>query len=412
MEEVTCSVKPLPRGARVGPYTILRQVPGGIGGMAIVYQARLGNKSAIVALKVAHAGLGGFLKDEIAFLKALKLNHPHIIKVLPTPLGGGSSDYVVKDPETGSWYFAMEYMAGGSLDDWLQHRKHLTLSQAVDVVRQVGTALDAAHRAGIVHMDVKPSNILFRDRPGRGRRHAVLTDFGIARPQGRTASGQTTLTVEYASPEQARLVSGDESITVGPASDLYSLAVILYEMVSGRLPFHAQNDVAMMHQIVYESPPLPVPLGPPELNPIMQRALAKEPEARYPSAGALVADLEALPKEVYKASSTRRRMHPLLSLGLGILIGLGLGAPAGYYLTPSPTKTPVETSVPIVIRTVVVTATPTPTQEGVATHTPVITPTLATVEPTRKSTSTPVPATDTLTPRPWPTSTPAPTRSG
>jgi len=374
--------------------------------MAIVYQARMGNKSAIVALKVAHAGLGSFLKDEIAFLKALKLNHPHIIKVLPTPLGGGSSDYVVKDPETGSWYFAMEYMAGGSLDDWLQHRKHLALSQAVDVVCQVGAALDAAHRAGIVHMDVKPSNILFRDRPKRGRRHAVLTDFGIARPQGRTASGQTTLTVEYASPEQARLVSGDEFITVGPSSDLYSLAVILYEMVSGHLPFQAQSDMAMMHQIVYESPPLPVPLGPPELNPIMQRALAKEPEARYPSAGALVAALETLPKEAYKG-----QMHPLLSLGLGILIGLGLGAPAGHYLIPPLTETPAPI-VRTVVVTDVVTATPTPTPEGVATHTPVITPTPATVEPTRKPTSTPVPATDTPTPRPWPTSTPVSAPSG
>jgi len=371
--------------------------------MAIVYEARLGDRGPSVALKVAPVGLGGFLKDETAFLKALNLNHPHIIKILPTPLGDGTSDYVVKDPETGSWYFAMEYMAGGSLADWLQRCKHLTLAQALDVVRQIGAALDAAHRAGIVHLDVKPSNILFRDRPEKGRRHAVLTDFGIARLRGRTASGQTTLTIEYASPEQARLVSG-ESIAVGPASDIYSLAVILYEMISGRLPFQAENDLAMMHQIVYEDPPLPVPLGPPQLNPIMQRALAKEPEERYPSAGALVADLEALPREVYEASSTRRRMHPLLNLGLGLLLGLGLGMPAGHYLARLQEEMPT----PI---TIVVTATPTSTQEVVATDTPTITPTPATVTPTRRPTSTPVPATPTFTPRPLPTSTPVTTPS-
>lgn len=319
-EEMSHSVKPLPRGARVGPYTILRQVPGGVGGMAIVYEAKLGNKRPSVALKVAHAGLGGFLKDETSFLRTLNLDHPHIIKILPTPLNSGTSDYIVKDIETGCWYFAMEYMTGGSLEGWLQRRKHLALTEAVNVVQQIGSALDASHHAGIIHLDVKPSNILFRDRLEKGRRHAVLTDFGIARPRGRTASGQTTLTVEYASPEQALLVSGDESVVVGPSSDLYSLAVILYEMISGRLPFQAQSDLAMMHQVVYKAPPLPVPLGPPELSPIMQRALAKKPEERYPSVKAIIADLEALPPEAFEAPSLQRLMRSLLRRWWSMLV--------------------------------------------------------------------------------------------
>lgn len=389
MEETLYTVKPLPPGTRIGPYVIVRQVPGGVGGMAIVYQARMGNST--VALKVAHAGLGGFLKDETAFLQALKLDHPHIIKILPTPLGGGASDYIVKDPETGCWYFAMEFMAGGSLEDWLHRRKRLTPGQAVDVVRQVGTALDAAHQAGIVHLDVKPSNILFRGRPEKNGRHAVLTDFGIARPLGRTASGQTTLTVEYASPEQVRLAQG-EPVTVGPASDLYSLGVIFYEMISARLPFRAQNDLAMMHQIVYEAPPLPMPHGPPQLNPIIQRALAKEPEARYPSAAAMLADLQALPREIYRRPPPWQRVHPLASLGLGavlgISIGLCLGVPAGCQLA----RRQDGSSHPV---TVVVTATPIRTREAVATHTPGVTRTPATTEPTRVPTSTPVTTTPT-----------------
>ncbi len=226
MERAGVSTKALPPGSRVGPYTIIRRVPGGIGGMATVYEARLNNRGPSVALKIAHAGLGGFLKDEIAFLKAAKIEHPNIIKILPTPIGGGSSDYIVRDPATGSWYFAMEFLSGGSLDDWLQRKKRLTLQQAVEVVRQIGAALDVAHRAGIVHLDIKPSNILFRERPEKGNLHAVLTDFGIARPQSRvTISGEARLTVEYASPEQARLAQGEE-IGIGPASDLYSLAVI------------------------------------------------------------------------------------------------------------------------------------------------------------------------------------------
>jgi len=350
--------------------------------MAIVYQAKLRSMASSVALKVAHAGLGGFLKDETAFLQALKLNHPHIIRILPTPLSGGTSDYIVKDPEAGCWYFAMEFMAGGSLEDWLQRRKRLTLTQAVDVMRQVGTALDAAHRAGIVHLDVKPSNMLFRERPDKGRRYVVLTDFGIARPRGRTASGQTTLTVEYASPEQVRLAQG-ETIAVGPLSDLYSLGVILYEMISGHLPFQAQNDLAMMYQIVYESPPVPMPHGPPQLNPIIQRVLAKDPEARYPSAAALVADLEALPREVYEADLTQHRVHPLLSLGLGILIGLGLGVPVGYHLAYQQVGRSSSA-------TVVVTATPIPMTEVVATDTPGVIHPLTTAQPTRIPTSTPV----------------------
>jgi serine/threonine protein kinase len=400
------TVEELPKGTRVGPYVILNTVPGGIGGMAVVYRAKMVSNGNIVALKVAQAGLGGFLKDETSFLKATNLEHPHIIKILPTPLGGGVSDHIVKDPQSGCWYFAMEFMKGGSLDDWLRSRKQLGLSQSIEVVQQVASALDTAHQSGIIHLDVKPSNILFRKDPKKNKIESVLTDFGIARPKGRIASNQTSLTIEYASPEQARLAQGD-AVDVGPASDIYSLAVIFYEMITGHLPFQAQNEVAMLHQIVYEDPRLPETVDQPQMASIIRRALAKDPQERYGSARDFVNDLEMLPRETYDKFTERHNVHPLLSLALGVLIGIGVGAPGGYFIAQqesTPTPQPI-----------VITPTASRVQQEISTATPAAestTPTPTSVEePTviREPTSTPVPATATYTPRPTlpPTSTPA-----
>ncbi|MCS7283017.1 MAG: serine/threonine-protein kinase [Anaerolineae bacterium] len=399
MEEQPVSVRPLPPGATIGPYTILRQIPGGVGGMAVVYEARLENRRESVALKVAHAGLGSFLKDEAAFLKALQLNHPHIIRVLPTPLGGGVKDYIVKDPESGCWYFAMEYMAGGSLADWLARRRRIPIPKAVEVVRQIGSALDVAHQAGILHLDVKPSNILFRENPERRKLHAVLTDFGIARPVGRAATAQTTLTVEYASPEQVRRATG-EPVEVGPASDLYSLGVVFYEAVTGRLPFRGEDDLTLLHQILHEEPDLSAPL-PPALVPILRRALSKDPATRYPSAAAFAADLEQTGAGEISAGKApplgRRAWAPL---ALGLALGFLLGFPSGWYLgqqgeeTGSPSRP--EVGLPTSAAPSRLTLLPTPT----------VPPSPSVVwTPTRLPTSTPIPPTPTLVPRP-PTSTP------
>ncbi|HOU00046.1 MAG TPA: serine/threonine-protein kinase [Anaerolineaceae bacterium] len=327
------------RGTQIGPYIILEPVPGGIGGMATVYKAQLGRNGPIVALKVAHEGMGDFLKDEGAFLRARQLSHPNIVRILPTPLLDGSHEYIVKDAATGCWYFAMEYLAGGNLDQWMQARKRLTLPEALDIITQVGQALDVAHQAGVLHLDVKPSNILFRSDPRHDGQYpeAVLTDFGIARPEGRIASGQT-LTIEYASPEQARRVQG-EPLVVGKAADLYSLAVIFYEMLTGKLPFQAHNDTALLHHIVYESPNWNIQI-PPGLVPVLQRALAKEPEERYASARDFVlAVREQIPPEALQVTNSssiettaNHRLSPLLILALGVVIGLGIGMPGGYYL--------------------------------------------------------------------------------
>lgn len=408
MEASVQPVRPFPPGTRIGPYTIIRQIPGGVGGMAIVYEARLGSRGASVALKVAHSGLGGFLKDEAAFLKSAQLNHPHIIRVLQTPLGGGSSDYIVKDPESGCWYFAMEYMAGGSLADWLARRKRIPLPKAMEVLRQIGSALDAAHQAGILHLDVKPSNILFREDPERRKMHAVLTDFGIARPLGRATSGQTTLTVEYASPEQARLVAG-EPAEIGPASDLYSLAVVFYEMVTGRLPFRAEGELALLYQIVHEEPDLSASPLSPAMASVLSRAMSKEPAQRPSSATVLVEEMERAAAESPPRSvgANGHQLPPRARVWagalLGLLVGFLLGFPSGWYVgrrgeaggSPTPlTEIVVTPSVPASRLTLSPTVV-------------VSTPVQISPSPTRPPTSTPIPPTH--TPTPLPPATPTPT---
>ncbi|HFD38905.1 MAG TPA: serine/threonine protein kinase, partial [Anaerolineae bacterium] len=407
-------------GQMVGPYVITRWIPGGRGGMATVYQARLHNQGEPVALKVAHVGLGDFLKDEAAFLRILDLDHPHIIKILPVPLGGGSTEYIVRDPASDSWYFAMEYMAGGSLEDWLRRRKRLTLEETVKVVRQVGSALDAAHRLGVLHLDVKPSNILFAEDPQKTDHiQAVLTDFGIARPRGRVGGRALTLTIEYASPEQARRAQGEE-VQVDHRSDLYSLGVLVYEMLCGRVPFRGRNDEKVLRTIVTEEPPLPVKGLPDEVNRILAKALAKDPEERYQSARDLVNDLEAL---LPADARPRRRpiltlsFNPLLGILLGFLLGLALGIPLGRWTaalfpetspTPTATITPTFSATPLPTDTLTPSITPSPTTPP-PTALPALKPT-HTATATATATETLPPPTSTRRPTNTPTRTPKPTR--
>lgn len=414
----------LKKGTQIGPYIIRRAVPGGVGGMATVYEAQLGHQGHVVALKIAHKGMGDFLKDEGAFLKARQLSHPNIIKILPTPLLDGSHEYIVKDAGTGCWYFAMEYLEGGDLDKWMQIRKRFSLGETLNITSQIARALDAAHQAGVLHLDVKPSNILFRKDPrSNGNSEAVLTDFGIARPEGRIASGQT-LTVEYASPEQARRAQG-EPLIVGRGADLYSLAVIFYEMLSGKLPFQAQNDAALMHHIVYESPDWNIEASP-GLVYVLQRALAKKPEDRYETAQAFVeAVREQIPAEALQVpspvvtSANSKRLSPLWTLLIGVVIGLGLGVPSGYYYGQEQLRLTETATVPAV-PTMVSQPTPTLVNQIISAETDVpptelITPAAETeeTEVTREPTSTPKPTstpTPTYIPRPTVTSTPSPDR--
>jgi serine/threonine-protein kinase len=257
----------LPRGTALGQYVILEGL--GHGGAATVYRARQPSLDREVAIKVLSSTLAespGFLARFRHEAHAVsRLRHPNILTV---------HDFGTQD---GLTYMVTEFLPGGTLAERIG--RPLSLEAIRDIVTAVGAALDYAHASGIVHRDVKPANILFT-REGV----PVLSDFGIARMLERserfTMRGSLIGTPHYMSPEQA---SGRD---VGPASDLYSLGVVLYEMLAGRTPFSGDTPMRILYAHIHE-PPSPLgahgPDTPAALEPVLQRALAKDPELRYPS---------------------------------------------------------------------------------------------------------------------------------
>jgi dipeptidyl aminopeptidase/acylaminoacyl peptidase/predicted Ser/Thr protein kinase len=254
----------------LGRYRIIDEI--GHGGMGTVYRAIHVTKGYQVALKV----LPPQLSQDATFVRRFqreaqavkRMNHPGIIKIYETGQANGFS------------FIAMEYIDGGSLQDRLMRGKPLDLSATVNIIGQIASALDYAHRRGIVHRDIKPSNILLT-RDGR----AILTDFGIARAMGLssiTKSGAIIGTPEYVSPEQAKGVGVDYR------ADIYSLGVVCYQMLTGRVPFLRENIYATLLAHINEIPPPLRWLNPrltPEVERVVMRALAKAPDNRYASAG-------------------------------------------------------------------------------------------------------------------------------
>jgi len=268
----------------------------GAGGMGRVYLACDRSLSREVALKVLddrHAENPDFVERFRREAKAAaSLSHPNMVTV-----------YDAGEDETP--YIAMEYVPGGTLKNRLQERGALPRRVAIGVTFEVANALAAAHEKGIVHRDIKPENVLVTDQG-----HAKVGDFGIARAATATAITETDLilgSVRYLSPEQAK---GEE---VGPPSDLYSLGVVLYEMLTGRVPFDEENPIATAMKHVTEEPASPRELDPTipkALEAITLRLLKKDPKQRYESATELAEDLERLlvgqiPAEVPDTSETR-----------------------------------------------------------------------------------------------------------
>src|SRR5215211_64321 len=253
----------------------------GAGGMGRVYLARDRSLSRDVALKVLderHAENPEFVERFRREAKAAaSLSHPNMLTVYDAG----------EDDETP--YIAMEYLPGGTLKNRIQERGALPPRVAAGVTFEVANALTAAHEKSIVHRDIKPENVLVTDQG-----HAKVGDFGIARAATATAITETDLilgSIRYLSPEQAK---GEK---VGPPSDLYSLGVVLYEMLTGRVPFDEENPIATAMKHVTEEPTSPRELDPTipkALEAITLKLLKKDPKQRYGSATELAEDLEQL----------------------------------------------------------------------------------------------------------------------
>ncbi|MGZ4742453.1 MAG: serine/threonine-protein kinase [Oryzihumus sp.] len=258
----------------------------GRGGMATVYRAedtRLGRKVALKLLSTALAANEQFRQRFIRESRlAASLDHPNIVPIYEA----GDADGVL--------FIAMRYVVGSDLKDLLARDGALDPERAVRLFTQIGDALDAAHELGLVHRDVKPGNILITHTHEHGdhvtAEHVYLTDFGLTKRTsslsgGLTGTGHFLGTVDYVAPEQI------QGKPVGPAADMYALGCLLYECLTGRVPFRRDDDAAVLWAHLIEPPPPPSVLRP-ELptgvNAVVARAMAKFPEERFASCHEMV----------------------------------------------------------------------------------------------------------------------------
>ncbi|HWA58372.1 MAG TPA: protein kinase [Gemmatimonadales bacterium] len=266
--------------ALAGRYSIEREL--GHGGMATVYLARDLKHGRDVALKVLRPELGAVMGAE-RFLSEIQttaqLRHPHILPLFD------SGD------AAGSLYYVMPLVEGESLRDCLRREHQLPLERALAIAAEIGSALDYAHKRGVVHRDLKPENILLSEGG------ALLADFGIALPGGRdestrlTETGLSVGTPQYMSPEQA---AGERSLN--GQSDLFSLGVVTYEMLAGEPPFTGPTAQAVIVKLMVEQPPALAtrrPGLPAGVDAALRWALAKEPADRPATAAAFVTALRA-----------------------------------------------------------------------------------------------------------------------
>ncbi len=255
-------------GHAVGPYTITREL--GQGGMATVYLARHDKLDRDVAIKVMHDSF----RQDVAFLSRFEreaqivgqLDHPHIVPVYDY------SDY------EGAPYLVMKYVTGKTLKAILNREDDLSLEEVLRIIGAVADALTYAHERGVLHRDVKPSNIILDDSST-----PYLADFGLARI---TRAGESTIstdmvlgTPQYISPEQAQ---GAKNID--GRADVYSLGIVLYELIVGHVPFSADSPYAIIHDHIYRAVPRPSEVNTdvtPSVEAVLLKALEKNPEKRF-----------------------------------------------------------------------------------------------------------------------------------
>ncbi len=265
-------------------YTLVELL--GDGGMAKVYLARDNSLDREVALKVLREQFAGDEEFVERFrreaMSVAALNHPGIVQV-----------YDRGRTEDGTFYIVMEYVPGGTLKERIKGKGNLASGEAAGIASQVADALAVAHDRGIIHRDIKPQNVLLT-----ASGEAKVSDFGIARAASAKTMTQTNSllgTLAYMSPEQVR---GER---VGPASDLYSLGVVLYEMLTGELPYQGDDPIATAMKHLDEPPRNPQEMNsavPEELDALVVKLLAKDPEDRYVSAASLSEDLRRVRDEL------------------------------------------------------------------------------------------------------------------
>lgn len=307
------------QAALAGEYSIECEL--GRGGMGVVYLAREVRLTREVAIKILLPEVAEQAGMREQFVReaqtAARLSHPNIVAIHRV------------DEADGIVYFVMAYIAGETLAHRVATRGALPPHQAARVLRDVAWALTYAHASGIVHRDIKADNILIEQSTGR----AVVTDFGIAgvtNAVARTDNGQIVGSPHYASPEQ---ISGQP---LDAMSDLYSLGVVGYLSLTGRLPFDAQTpqDVLMMH---LNARPAAIatlaPAVPPRLTQVIERCLAKRPEHRFPSATAFADALDQAvdpPREIpapLRVWLARTNRNPRAELIAGAFLTLTIGVP-------------------------------------------------------------------------------------
>src|ERR1700750_2424526 len=300
-----------------GRYRIERKL--GAGGMADVLLAEdqeLGRRVAIKILNDRHAADDSFIERFRREAKnAAGLSHPNIVSIYD------------RGEAEGTYYIAMEYLDGRSLKELIVARGPAPVKIAIDYARQILAAVGFAHKHGIVHRDIKPHNVLVG---GEGR--LKVTDFGIARSGASqmTEVGSIIGTAQYLSPEQARGAPVDQT------SDLYSVGVVLYEMLTGQVPFTGDTplEIAMKHLSEVPVPPSELRDDVPEdLDLVVLRALAKDPSERYQSAEEMDADLARVPDGLPAAPETETAATAVLS-------GSGLMAAAPTSVMSRPTAAP------------------------------------------------------------------------
>jgi serine/threonine protein kinase len=307
-------------GKTVSHYKILEKL--GEGGMGAVYKAEDTKLDRLVALKFLPEHLlsdeGAKVRFEHEAKAASALNHPNITTI-----------YEIDQAE-GQWFICMEYVEGTSVKE-LVAAKVFSIEEILKIGIQIGEGLSAAHKKGIVHRDMKSDNIMLTSEG-----LVKIMDFGLAKLRGvsrLTKEGTTLGTIPYMSPEQVR------GIEVDQRSDIFSWGVVLYEMITGQLPFKGEHEAAVIYSIVNETPePLArykagVPAG---LQRVVDKALAKEKDERYQRVDEMIADLRAVQQKTELARKVPRKIARLPALiGVGIVV-VALIALGYHFLRPKP----------------------------------------------------------------------------